>query len=382
MIPPPDRAALADLVTPDLATVPLERAETIPSAWYVDPRFHDLDREAVFGRTWQHMGHVSQVPAAGDHVLATVAGNPVIAVRGKDRVLRGFFNVCRHRGGPLAMHDGHGDMLQCQYHGWTYQLDGMLRGVPHFNRVELFDKKDYGLVPVPLDTWEGLIFANLADGAGPVGKHLRGAAERILPMRFPELRFARRVDYEVRCNWKVYVDNYLEGYHVPYVHPELMKLYDYQSYVTEVHDWYSLQVGPLSGADNVYGARAGEALYYCLFPNFMLNILPGRLQTNLVVPLAADRCRVEFRYYYADVESPRARRLMDEDHEFSDKVQQEDIEICERVQEGLASRAYDRGRFSVAFESGVYHFQQLLKVAYRTWLESAPADQGRGDRKV
>ena len=118
-------------------------------------------------------------------------------------------------------------------------------------------------------------------------------------------------------------------------------------------------------------ATEGEALYYCVFPNFMLNILPGRLQTNTVVPLAADRCRVEFRYYYADVESPRARRLIEEDHEFSDKVQQEDIEICERVQEGLASRAYDRGRFSVAFESGVYHFQQLLKGAYRKWLASA-----------
>ena len=372
MIASPDRAALAALVAPALTTVPLERAETIPSAWYVDPRFHDLDREAVFGCSWQHVGHVSQVPAAGDHVLGTVAGNPVIAVRGKDGVLRGFFNVCRHRGGPLAMEDGHSDMLQCKYHGWTYQLDGMLRGVPHFNRVELFDKKDFGLVRVKLETWEGLIFASVAEAPGPVGACLRGAAERILPTRLPELRFARRVDYEVRCNWKVYMDNYLEGYHVPYVHPELMKLYDYQSYTTEVHDWYSLQVGPLSGDDNLYGATEGEALYYCLFPNFMLNILPGRLQTNLVVPLAADRCRVEFRYYYADVESPRARRLIEEDHAFSDTVQREDMEICERVQEGLASRAYDRGRFSVTFESGVYHFQQLLKDAYRRWLDSAP----------
>jgi choline monooxygenase len=368
---PLDRGALAELIGRDLATVPLERSETIPSAWYVDPRFHDLDREAAFARTWQHVGHVSQVPAPGDHLLATVAGDPVIVVRGKDGVLRGFFNVCRHRGGPLAMKDGHGEMLQCQYHGWTYQLDGMLRGVPHFNRVELFDKKDYGLVPVRLDTWEGLIFVHLAGRPRPVAEFLRGAAERMLPTRLAELRFARRADYEVRCNWKVYVDNYLEGYHVPYVHPELVKLYDYQSYVTEVYDWYSLQVGPLSGGDNVYGVTQGEALYYCLFPNFMLNVLPGRLQTNLVVPLAADRCRVEFRYYYADVESPGASKLIDADHEFSDRVQQEDIEICERVQEGLASRAYDRGRFSVAFESGVYHFQQLLKGAYRDWLDSA-----------
>ena len=369
MIPALDRAAFADL-NGDLDTAPLERAETIPSAWYVDPRFHGLDREAVFGTTWQHVGHVSQVPAVGDHLLSTVAGNPVIVVRGKDQVLRGFFNVCRHRGGPLAMKDGNCEMLQCGYHGWTYQLDGMLRGVPHFNRVELFDKKDYGLIPVRLDTWEGLIFVNLAERPRPVADFFAGARERILPTRLGELTFGRRADYEVRCNWKVYVDNFLEGYHVPYVHPELVKLYDYQSYVTETHDWYSLQVGPLSGNDNVYGVTKGEALYYCVFPNFMLNILPGRLQTNVVIPLGPDRCRVEFRYYYRDVTGAAARKLIADDHEYSDKVQREDIEICERVQEGLSSRAYDRGRFSVTFESGVHHFQDLLRGAYRTWLRS------------
>jgi choline monooxygenase len=269
------------------------------------------------------------------------------------------------------MKDGNGEMLQCGYHGWTYQLDGMLRGVPHFNRVELFDKKDYGLIPVRLETWEGLIFVNLAERPRPLAEYFKGASERILPTRIGDLKFGARSAYEVGCNWKVYVDNFLEGYHVPYVHPELVKLYDYQSYVTETYDWYSLQVGPLSGNDNVYGVKEGEALYYCVFPNFMLNILPGRLQTNVVIPLAPDRCRVEFRYYYADVESPAARKLIVDDQEYSDKVQQEDIEICERVQEGLSSRAYDRGRFSVTFESGVHHFQQLLKGVYRDWLHTA-----------
>ncbi len=369
MIPRLDRGAFADL-NGDLESKPLERSETIPSAWYVDPRFHALDREAVFETTWQHVGHVCQVPNTGDHLISSVGGNPVIVVRGKDGVLRGFFNVCRHRGGPLAMKDGNCEMLQCGYHGWTYQLDGMLRGVPHFNRVELFDKKDYGLIPVRLDTWEGLIFLNLAEHPRPVADYFQGAKERILPTRIGELKFGYRADYEVACNWKVYVDNFLEGYHVPYVHPELVKLYDYQSYVTETYDWYSLQVGPLSGNDNVYGVTKGEALYYCVFPNFMLNILPGRLQTNVVIPIAPDRCRVEFRYYYSSVDTPQARKLITDDHEYSDKVQQEDIEICERVQEGLSSRAYDRGRFSVTFESGVHHFQQLLKGAYRDWLSA------------
>jgi choline monooxygenase len=173
----------------------------------------------------------------------------------------------------------------------------------------------------------------------------------------------------VHANWKVYVDNYLEGYHVPYVHPELYTLYDYEGYVTEVHDWYSVQVGPLTGDRNVYTAGGGDALYYQIFPNLMLNVVPGRLQLNVVIPVAPDRCKVIFRYYYDDVTSPAAAQRIEADVAFSDKVQQEDAEICERVQRGLSSRAYDKGRFSVRFEEGVYHFQKLLKAAYRAWLE-------------
>src|SRR5205809_189401 len=196
-----------------------------------------------------------------------------------------------------------------------------------------------------------------------------GGARGVAPTHIGKLTFARRVDYDVRANWKVYVDNYLEGYHVPYVHPELYSLYDYEGYVTEVHDWYSVQVGPLTGDSNVYTAGGGEALYYQVFPNLMLNVVPGRLQSNLVIPVAPDRCKVIFRYYYDDVASPAARERIEADIAFSDKVQHEDAEICERVQKGLGSRAYDKGRFSVRFEEGVYHFQKLLKHAYRTWLK-------------
>jgi len=363
------RSSFPDL-TPDLLTVqPLERAETIPSAWYTDPRFHDLDREAVFAESWQNVGHIDQVKNVGDHIIDHIAGNPVIVIRGNDNELRAFYNVCRHRGGPLALKDGNCDMIQCKYHGWTYQLDGMLRGVPHMNRTELFDKKDYGLIPVTLAIWEGLLFLSLAERPRPLAEYVAGITERVGAEGLGKLRFARRVDYDVKCNWKVYVDNFLEGYHVPYVHPELFKLYDFQQYRTEVFDWYSLQVGPLSsnGNNNIYSA-GGEALYYQIFPNFMLNILPRRLQTNQVIPLAHDRCRVVFRYFYEEIESPAAQKLIAEDLAYSDSVQAEDIEICERVQEGLASRAYDRGRFSVPFEGGVHHFQSLLRGAYGDWI--------------
>lgn len=350
----------------DLVGEPLERARTIPSAWYVDPRFLDADREWIFARTWQGIAHAQQLAQPGQYVTEQIAGEPVIVVRGKDHVLRAFYNVCRHRGGPLAL-DAAGcvNALQCKYHGWTYLLDGSLRGVPAMDRTELFDKKDFGLHPLRVEEWQGLVFVNLDPQALPLEHYVAGIAERIAPMRLDTLRFSRRVEYPVSCNWKVYVDNYLEGYHVPYVHPELAKLYDYRQYVTTTHGWYSLQHSPLTG-DNLYSRDGGgEAFYYCVFPNFMLNILPGRLQTNLVLPDGHDRCRVVFQFFHDDADPGR----IEADVAYSEGVQAEDAEICARVQEGLASRAYDTGRFSVTYEAGVHHFQELVRSAYRLGVE-------------
>ncbi len=178
----------------------------------------------------------------------------------------------------------------------------------------------------------------------------------------------QRVSYDVACNWKVYVDNYLEGYHVPHVHPALNRMLDYRSYVTEVGDWQVLQASPLDSGDALYGS--GEALYWWLWPNTMLNVLPGRLQTNRIVPLGVDRCRVEFDFYYApdqggiqDSGATRAKR--EADLGFSDEVQNEDLRICEDVQRGLASGSYTPGRLNPLRESAVHHFQELLRHAYR-----------------
>jgi len=174
------------------------------------------------------------------------------------------------------------------------------------------------------------------------------------------------VDYEVACNWKVYIDNYLEGYHVPYVHPELMKMYDFRKYTTEVSATYSLQWSPLEPGDAPYAIRPGDNAYYvAVFPNYMLNVLPGRVQTNVVRPLGPDRCRVEFRFYYAEAAGEAAQRAIADDVAYSDAVQREDADICAHVQRGLSSRAYDRGRFSVEMEMAVHHFQELLKRMYR-----------------
>lgn len=368
-------AGYPQLADEDIESAPLAQAWTIPSRWYTEPSFHRLDRDAVFARTWQWVGDAAQVAAPGAFVTAMVADNPVLIVRDREGVLRAFYNVCRHRGGPLATAPaGCVKALTCQYHGWTYLLDGSLRGVPKWDRVELFDRKDYGLVPIRVETWEGLVFVNLDGSAPTVTESLDGIAGRIAPVRLAALRFAREAVYDVGCNWKVYVDNYLEGYHIPYVHPELMRLYEFQQYATEVHPTYSLQSTPLTEGDEVYGTRQGDrAFYFHVFPNFMLNILPGRLQTNFVTPAGPDRCRVLFRYYYdASVLDGLDARIAG-DMEVSERIQQEDMEICEYVQRGLGSRAYDRGRFSVECEEAVFHFQEQLRDRYRRWRDGRTA---------
>jgi choline monooxygenase len=364
-----------ELSDDDLAVVPVERSSTIPAAWYVDPRFDQLDREAVFADSWQHLGHLSLLPNTGDYFLTAVADNPLIVLRDGGGAVRAYYNVCRHRGGPLAIEaTGCVKALTCKYHGWTYLLDGSLRGVPHFDRTELFDKADFGLIPVAVDCWEDFLFVHLGERPRPpLAELMAGIAERIAPNRLTTKRLVRKIEYRVDANWKVYVDNFLEGYHIPHVHPELNRALDYSSYRTENGAWHSLQHSPLR-ADNVYtGDGGGEAYYYWIYPNLMLNVLPHRVQVNLVVPDGPDRCRVTFWYYYDDPDAPGRAEQIAADVGYSAMVQHEDAEICQRVQLGLGSRGYSRGRFSPEMESGVWKFQSLLKGSYARWRQGGKA---------
>lgn len=351
----------------ELVIKPLAEAETIPSSWYNSDDLWRLEKEAVFAQTWQCVGRQSQAARSGEYFIAEIASEPLIIVRGKDNILRCFYNVCRHRGGPLAIGSGCASHLQCKYHGWTYELDGRLKGVPDFDSVAHFDKTAFGLAPVELAVWEGFVFARLVPGKPSFNELFTGISDRIGKPGLGELQYHRRKSYDLKCNWKIYVDNYLEGYHVPLVHPELMKLYDYHSYKTKVREWYSFQHSLLTSAENIYSSGAGEALYYFIFPNLMLNILPGRLQTNIVEPIDAERCIVHFDYYYV---AGTSEQQIADDLTFSDSVQVEDIEICELVHRGVRSRSYDKGRFSVKHEEALWHFQSLLKTFFRDAVES------------
>jgi choline monooxygenase len=348
----------------ELRSQPLEEAHALAAAFYTAPGTLEYERHAIFARHWQLVAHVSQLEASGDHVVAELGGVPILVVRGEDGELRAMHNVCRHRAGPLALCDGRGARaLRCRYHGWTYTLAGQLRSAPEMGDAAAFDMAAIRLTPAAVATWRGLVFAAL-DPAHPLDELLHGIEEKLGTRDFSAYRFERRVSYEVPCNWKVYIDNYLEGYHVPHIHPELNKLLDYRSYVTQTRRWHSLQYSPMEGPGNFYGE--GEALYYFLWPNIMLNVLPGRLQTNRVVPLGIDRCRVDFDYCYpADASAYEDEPRRAEDRRFSDEVQAEDAEICAAVQQRLASGVYQAGRLNPKRENAVHHFHELVRRAWR-----------------
>lgn len=363
---------LKRLVDPnELIIDPIEKACTLPSAWYTKPEYLQFEQASIFSKQWQLVCHHSQLSNAGDSICRTVSGNPILIVRTNEMEIRAFYNVCKHRGGPMSVKKGTTSVLQCQYHGWTYLMDGSLRGVPQFDRVELFDKKDFGLKKVACAEWYGLIFVCLDDSPTDINEIVSGISERIDPIRIDTMKYHTSTVDLIECNWKVYVDNYLEGYHIPIVHPELAGLLDYKNYVTEIEDHYSLQFSPFSdkSENNPYHAEDGRAYYYFIYPNIMLNILPGRLQTNIVLPIDEKRCKVVFDFYYSDIEKSMKRGTIGSDLKTSADIQREDIEICEAVQKGLQSAAYDKGRFSVERELGVWHFQKLVKKSFSAYLD-------------
>lgn len=350
----------ATLRAEDAIPQSLTEATTLPAVAYADPAFHGFERQCIFARSWQRVGRVDQLCETGDHVVAEVAGKPIIVVRGSDGNLRGFFNVCRHRAGPLALENGNARQLRCHYHGWTYTLEGQLRSAHEMEEAKDFNPACIHLEPVAVAEWEGLVFAAVEQPAVSLETLMDGIRERIRPIELPHMHFHTHDSYDLDCNWKAYVDNYLEGYHLPHIHPGLNKLLDYRSYTTHRADWYSWQHSPLDGEQGLY--KAGEAFYYFVWPNLMLNILPDRLQLNQVVPVSQRRCRVVFDYWYADTATDAEIAA---DIRFSDEVQKEDIGICERVQLGLESGAYHAGRLSPKREAGVHHFQELVRDAYR-----------------
>lgn len=359
---------LSELIDSYDPNAPLEQAATIPAPWYTDERIYDLELPTVFANSWQFAARLDQLKLPGNYVTADVAGEPIVIVRGSDNTLRSFYNVCRHHAAAVMTEpEGKASQLRCPYHGWTYSLAGELKGTPDFAGVCNFDRSTHGLVPIDLGQWENWVFVRLGTFDPEASlQNLLGAdlIEQIRPLKLQDLHWLERRHYTFDCNWKVFVDNYLDGgYHVPHLHKGLDSVLDYSNYQIENGKRFCLQWSPIvsEGAEAQTGAvRKGDrALYYWIYPNFMINWYDGAMDTNLVIPRGVDKTEVIFDFYFPDVsEGARARNLAS--IEVGQRIQDEDVAICKSVQGGLNSRAYNAGRLSVRREAGEHLFHRLL----------------------
>ncbi len=357
----------------------LAEALTIPAPWYTNKEVYDLELTTAFARSWQCAARTAQLDQTGRYVSTEIAGEPLVVVRGNDKLLRGFFNVCRHHAATVMTEpEGHAHQLRCPYHGWTYSLEGKLKGTPDFAGVCNFEREENGLVPVETASWEKWVFAKIEPGSEThsslpdfLGSTL---IEQIKSLHLGELHWMERRHYTFDCNWKVFVDNYLDGgYHVPYLHKGLDSVLDYSRYMIEAGERFCLQWSPLvsAGAEAETGAvRKGErALYYWIYPNFMINYYDGLMDTNLVIPRGVAKTEVIFDFYFPNVTDAAERTRNRASIEVGQRIQDEDVDICKSVQRGLNSRSYKAGRLSVRREAGEHLFHRLLHADLTAGLE-------------
>ena len=370
------------------ATLPLARAHTIPSSWYRDPRIADAERSSIFRKSWQLVARAHQLATPGSFVTALVAGEPVLLVRDAAGVLRAFFNVCRHRAACVVTEPvGTASRLRCRYHGWTYDLTGRLRGTPEFEDVDEFRRDQNGLVPVAVDTWGPLVFVNLADLPPRLSDSVSPLPTRVGSLA--KFGFVESRSYQLGCNWKVFVDNYLDGgYHVNTVHLSLAGVLEYAQYTTDCFATTSLQTSPLrvSSRKKAGGStavvRGGEKAFYgWAFPNFMINVYSEAMDTNVVFPIGPERCEVNIDFYVS-VEHGAVRSFGAESVNVGHRIQLEDVGVCEDVQRGLASKSYDTGRYSVRREIGVHHFHKSLAKELRAAVKADAGSRRPGSKPI
>jgi choline monooxygenase len=352
----------------------IREAATLPAWVYSDPDLHHALGDRLFARSWQFAADADRVKVPGQvHPFTLLEGSleePLLLARDRDDRLHCLSNVCTHRGTVVCESDGIVTQhLRCRYHGRRFHLDGRFHSMPEFEQARGFPSPADDLPRVPFGTWEKLIFASLSP-AIELERWLAPVRERCgwLPLADAVFDPTRSRDYLVQANWALYVDNYLEGFHIPYVHAALAQAIDYGSYRTECFEWCNLQLGEAAEGEPAFAPPPGTpdhgariaAYYWWLFPNTMLNFYPWGLSLNVVRPLAVDRTRVAFLAFVWD-----ASKLGAGAGAALDRVEREDEVIVESVQRGSRSRLYTRGRYSPTREQGVHHFHRLFSAALR-----------------
>lgn len=343
-------------------------ASTLDSAFYHDDGAYALARDRVFARSWQWIGDLGDVSAPGTlsprDLLPAMLGEPLLLARDKESHLRCLSNVCTHRGNLLVKKTCHAEQIRCGYHSRRFDLDGRMTFMPEFTEAKNFPAASDHLPNVPFATWANHGFAALRPAA-PLEDFLAAMKARLhwLPVEQFVFDAARSRDYVIGANWALYVENYLEGFHIPFVHAGLNQAVDYSSYASELHRYSNLQLAMAKDGELAFEPPAGTpeygqrvaAYYWWVFPNLMLNFYPWGLSLNLVQPEAVDRTRVAFRTYVWDsnkIESGAGAALH--------QVEMEDEAIVMAVQRGTHSRLYHKGRYSPTREQGTHHFHRLL----------------------
>lgn len=337
-------------------------ALTLPQRYFVAREIFAEEQARIFARQWVCVGHQSQLVRAGDFFVQEVAGESLVIVRDKSDQVRGYYNVCRHRGTRLCEEAaGHATAIQCPYHAWTYGLDGRLVGAPHMEAVPGFDKADYSLHAVKLDLWEGFLFVSLAENPTPLAEVFTPLQGKFSHWNLAKLRSAKRITYGVASNWKLIFQNYSECYHCPGVHPALAKVSPYDSAENDLVE------GPFLGGfmDIAKGASltvSGQAcarpvgeirgedharvFYYSIFPNLLLSMHPDYVMAHRLWPQSPERTLIECDWFFHPDAAGDSDFNPEDAIDFWDMTNQQDWHVCELSQQGIASRAYRPGPYS------------------------------------
>jgi choline monooxygenase len=353
-------------INPDIA-----KAKTIPSDFYLNADYFQSSKEKIFASSWQFIGDADVVREAGwvtpFILLENFLDEPLVLSRDKQDEIRCLSNVCTHRGNliverPCKTHD-----LRCKYHGRRFQLNGQFLSMPEFKEVQNFPSQDDNLANVPLFRWGKLLFTSL-HATLPAQPFFKEMTERLAWLPLDDFHFRPELsrDYTVNAHWALYCENYLEGFHIPFVHAGLNAVIDYGNYTTELYPYGCLQLGLSKGDEDIfdlpstsvdYGKKVA-GYYFWVYPNMMFNFYPWGLSVNVVKPITPSQSRVSFLSYVWD-ESKLRQGAGANLHQ----VEMEDEDVVQQVQKGIRSRFYNQGRYSAKMEKGTHHFHQLLAAS-------------------
>ncbi|MBK8518457.1 MAG: aromatic ring-hydroxylating dioxygenase subunit alpha [Saprospiraceae bacterium] len=347
----------------------ISKAKTIHTDFYTSQDVFNDCKEKIFTQNPHYIGDTDRLPESACMYPVTLLpeymDEPLIVIRDKDDTIRCLSNVCTHRGNLLVTQPCQAGQLRCRYHGRTFSLDGQMIFMPEFTEVKDFPCNEDNLVSLPVFQWGKLIFTSLNREVNPA-HYFKDMMDRM--SFFPMDQLIRRddlgKDYIIAANWALYCENYLEGFHIPFIHQGLSSVLDYGDYETELYYPYSsLQLGVAKNSENTFDLPADSpdfgrhiaAFYFWIFPNMMFNFYPWGLSLNIVQPLSTDQTKVSFITYMYDESKYNHGAGSD-----LDKVEMEDEEIVQNVQKGIKSRFYSQGRYSVTRERGTHHFHRLL----------------------